>query len=133
MAGASGHRVGEPATHLLSWRGSLSTDREQVAAALLDQLRERRGAELERGVCLVGPHRDDLVLTLGPLPAKGYASHGESWSFALALRLAAYDLLRGESADGADPVLVLQAINNGTERHVFFVYPQAAGGATPTA
>lgn len=90
--------------------GSLSTDRDQVAAALLDQLRERRGAELERGVCLVGPHRDDLVLTLGPLPAKGYASHGESWSFALALRLAAYDLLRGESADGADPVLVLDDV-----------------------
>ena len=58
-----------------------------------------RPTELERGVSLVGPHRDDLVLTLGELPAKGYASHGESWSFALALRLASYDLLR-EDGDG---------------------------------
>ena len=56
---------------------------------------------------LVGPHRDDLTLTLGELPAKGYASHGESWSFALALRLAAYDLLR---ADGIEPVLVLDDV-----------------------
>ena len=64
--------------------------------------------EIERGVCLVGPHRDDLVLTLGDLPAKGYASHGESWSFALALRLAAYELLRHELGD--DPVLVLDDV-----------------------
>jgi DNA replication and repair protein RecF len=56
---------------------------------------------------LVGPHRDDLVLTLGELPAKGYASHGESWSLALALRLSAYDLLRG---DGGEPVLVLDDV-----------------------
>jgi DNA replication and repair protein RecF len=56
---------------------------------------------------LVGPHRDDLLLTLGDLPAKGYASHGESWSYALALRLAAYDLLR---ADGGEPVLVLDDV-----------------------
>ena len=62
---------------------------------------------MERGVTLVGPHRDDLTLTLGELPAKGYASHGESWSFALALRLAAYDLLR---ADGIEPVLVLDDV-----------------------
>ena len=60
------------------------------------RLREARPAEVERGVTLVGPHRDDLSLLLGDLPAKGYASHGESWSFALALRLAAYDLLRAE-------------------------------------
>ena len=65
-------------------------------------------SELERGVSLVGPHRDDLVLELGPMPAKGYASHGESWSFALALRLAAYDLLR--AADGGEPVLVLDDV-----------------------
>ena len=56
---------------------------------------------------LVGPHRDDLVLTLGRLPVKGYASHGESWSFALALRLASYELLR---ADGDDPVLILDDV-----------------------
>jgi DNA replication and repair protein RecF len=58
-------------------------------------------------VTLVGPHRDDLTLTLGELPAKGYASHGESWSFALALRLAAFDLLR---ADGVEPVLALDDV-----------------------
>ena len=67
----------------------------------------RRDDELDRGVTLVGPHRDDLVLSLGPMPAKGYASHGESWSFALALRLAAFELLR---ADGDDPVLILDDV-----------------------
>jgi DNA replication and repair protein RecF len=62
---------------------------------------------LERGVCLVGPHRDDLELRLGDQPAKGFASHGESWSVALALRLAAYELLRD---DGSDPVLLLDDV-----------------------
>ncbi len=85
--------------------------REALEAALLAATAERRPAELERGVSLVGPHRDDLVLSLGPgdaaLPVKGYASHGESWSFALALRLASYDLLR---ADGGEPVLVLDDV-----------------------
>jgi DNA replication and repair protein RecF len=80
--------------------------------ALLDELARRQKDELDRGVSLVGPHRDDLVLTLGhpggePLPVKGYASHGESWSFALALRLASYDLLR---ADGDDPILILDDV-----------------------
>ena len=56
---------------------------------------------------LVGPHRDDITLTLGDLPAKGYASHGESWSFALALRLAAFELLRSE---GVEPILVLDDV-----------------------
>ncbi len=68
---------------------------------------QRRDAELERGVCLVGPHRDDLELRLGEQPAKGFASHGESWSMALALRLAAYELLR---AEGSDPVLLLDDV-----------------------
>lgn len=75
--------------------------------ALLEALAGRRADELERGVCLVGPHRDDLQLRLGDLPAKGYASHGESWSFALALRLAAYELL---GADGGEPILVLDDV-----------------------
>ncbi|HEX4816619.1 MAG TPA: DNA replication/repair protein RecF [Nonomuraea sp.] len=87
---------------------TLSTD---LGKTLEERLRERllevRQSELERGVTLVGPHRDDLVLGLGDLPARGYASHGESWSFALALRLAAYDLLR---ADGGDPVLILDDV-----------------------
>jgi len=70
-----------------------------VEAQLLEAMGHLRPKEIERGVCLVGPHRDDLVLTLGGLPAKGYASHGESWSFALALRLASYTLLtRGPDA-----------------------------------
>lgn len=76
-----------------------ATDLEQ---ALLAAMAAARSQEVERGVTLVGPHRDDLVLTLGGLPAKGYASHGESWSFALALRLASYRLLGGGS-DAADP------------------------------
>jgi DNA replication and repair protein RecF len=79
-------------------------DVELLRAALLDRMAARRDAELERGVCLVGPHRDDLELRLGEQPAKGFASQGESWSMALALRLAAYELLR---ADGSDPVLLL--------------------------
>jgi DNA replication and repair protein RecF len=76
---------------------------EQLTAALI----EARKQEIERGVTLVGPHRDDLVLKLGQLPAKGYASHGESWSYALALRLASYDLLR---AEGNEPVLILDDV-----------------------
>lgn len=82
-------------------------DTEELRAALLAQMAERRAAELERGVCLVGPHRDDLELRLGEQLAKGFASHGESWSMALALRLAAYELLR---ADGGEPVLLLDDV-----------------------
>jgi DNA replication and repair protein RecF len=80
---------------------------ELFEAALLGALARRRDAELERGVCLVGPHRDDLELRLGDHVAKGFASHGESWSMALALRLAAYELLRTE---GGDPVLLLDDV-----------------------
>jgi DNA replication and repair protein RecF len=78
--------------------------RDEVLASLT----EVRGQEVERGVCLVGPHRDDVVLSLGDLPAKGYASHGESWSFALGLKLAAFQLLRHDLGD--DPVLVLDDV-----------------------
>ena len=78
-----------------------------VEEAMRDALRQARPGELERGVCLVGPHRDELELRVGELPARGYASHGESWSLALALRLAAYELLR---ADGDDPVLILDDV-----------------------
>ena len=83
------------------------SSREVLAEALLAEVAERRGEELDRGISLVGPHRDDLVLSIGPLPAKGYASQGESWSFALALRLGSFDLLR---ADGDDPVLILDDV-----------------------
>ena len=72
-------------------------------------LAARRAAELDRGLTLVGPHRDDLVLRVRGLPVKGYASHGESWSVALALRLASAELLRAESRLG-DPVLILDDV-----------------------
>ncbi|MBT2539555.1 DNA replication/repair protein RecF [Streptomyces sp. ISL-44] len=81
--------------------------REAIYEVLLAALVEVRKQEIERGVTLVGPHRDDLLLRLGELPAKGYASHGESWSYALALRLASYELLRSE---GAEPVLILDDV-----------------------
>jgi len=82
-------------------------DRDVIEAAFLHALSQARGREIERGVCLVGPHRDELELILGDSPAKGYASHGESWSFALALRLGAFALLR---AEGTDPVLLLDDV-----------------------
>jgi DNA replication and repair protein RecF len=81
---------------------------EALHAEILASLAEVRDQEVERGVSLVGPHRDDLVLTLGDLPAKGYASHGESWSVALGLKLAAYRLLRHDLRE--DPVLVLDDV-----------------------
>lgn len=83
------------------------TNRQFLEAALLVALSARRDAELERGMCLVGPHRDDLELRLGDQPAKGFASHGESWSLAVALRLASYELL---CADGSEPVLLLDDV-----------------------
>jgi len=89
-------------------------DRAALTDRLLEEVGRRRSDELDRGVSLVGPHRDELLLTLGTgdpatprLPVRGYASHGESWSFALALRLASYDLLR---ADGDDPILILDDV-----------------------
>ena len=84
-----------------------STDREAWRDAIIAGIGERRREELDRGITLVGPHRDDLVLTIGGLPAKGFASHGESWSLALGLRLASRAVLR---ADGDDPVLILDDV-----------------------
>ena len=81
--------------------------RASLSAALAVGMTERRAEEIQRGVSLVGPHRDDIAFSLGMLPAKGYASHGESWSFALALRLGSFHLLR---ADGVEPVLVLDDV-----------------------
>ena len=81
---------------------------DQLRTELLETLAELRDREIERGMSLAGPHRDDLVLSLGELPAKGYASHGESWSFALGLKLAAYQLLRHDLGD--DPVLILDDV-----------------------
>jgi len=82
-------------------------DTEAIHDALLAEIERRRGDEIDRGVSLVGPHRDDVTLHIGSLPAKGYASHGESWSLALALRLASFELLREEDDD---PVLILDDV-----------------------
>ncbi|GAB2770954.1 DNA replication/repair protein RecF [Streptomyces daliensis] len=92
----------------LEYKGAVTGSApEELYGGLLEALAEARKQEIERGVTLVGPHRDDLVLKLGQLPAKGYASHGESWSYALSLRLASYDLLKSE---GNEPVLVLDDV-----------------------
>jgi DNA replication and repair protein RecF len=80
-----------------------------LVAAMKQKLQERQQDELDRGLTLVGPHRDDLEIMIGELPAKGYASHGESWSVALALRLASFDLLKATSPAG-DPVLILDDV-----------------------
>jgi DNA replication and repair protein RecF len=115
VAGAGGPEAG------IGYRQSLRTpglsgttepdepaaDAARLADGLREALAAARGEELERGVCLVGPHRDDLELRIGDLPARGYASHGESWSMALALRLSAFEALRG---GGDDPVLLLDDV-----------------------
>ncbi len=82
-------------------------EQDQIEQLLLAEIERRRGDEIDRGISLVGPHRDEVILTIGELPAKGYASHGESWSFALALKLASFELLRD---DGDDPVLILDDV-----------------------
>lgn len=81
----------------------------ETADTFRSALNRLRRQELDRGITLAGPHRDDLGFVLNDLPAKGYASHGESWSFALALKLAAAELLRRHSASG-DPVLILDDV-----------------------
>jgi DNA replication and repair protein RecF len=85
-------------------------DLATLEAGLLAELARVRPQEVERGVNLVGPHRDDLELSLGDLPLRGYASHGESWSGALALRLGSYELLRDEYPGGAEPLLLLDDV-----------------------
>lgn len=84
-------------------------NREEIENLFQQRLKDVRSKELERGVTLVGPHRDDLLLLLGTLPAKGYISHGESWSYALALKLASAELIRKEARAG-DPVLILDDV-----------------------
>lgn len=84
-------------------------ERQEIEELFRLKLQSVRPKELERGITLVGPHRDDLVLLLGTLPAKGYASHGESWSYALALRLASIELLKRETRSG-DPILILDDV-----------------------
>ena len=98
----------------LDYRPSFEEARDtgpDLVAAFLAALERRRKDELDRGLTLVGPHRDELGCTLGDLPVKGYASHGESWSFALALRLASFELLRSPAVGASeDPVLVLDDV-----------------------
>ena len=87
--------------------GAEQLTRDEITGLLLERMKQRRGEEIARGLSLVGPHRDDVGLTLSGLPARGYASHGESWSLALALRLASFGVLR---ADGVEPVLILDDV-----------------------
>lgn len=82
-------------------------DEQGLAELLLAEMAARRQEEIARGVSLIGPHRDDVTFMIGDLPAKGYASHGETWSLALALRLGSFGLLR---ADGVEPVLILDDV-----------------------
>ena len=99
----------EPVTlaYRASLPGELPRTPDELEPLLLDALARVRSQEVERGMCLVGPHRDDLELRLGPGPAKGYASHGESWALALALRLASYRML---CDDDVEPVLILDDV-----------------------
>jgi DNA replication and repair protein RecF len=83
------------------------SDRAALEQSFAAGLAQRRHEEVQRGITLVGPHRDELSLAVGPLPVKGYASHGETWSYALALRLASYSLLR---AEGDEPILILDDV-----------------------
>ena len=95
---------------VISYKSStdgLSTNTEENSQLLTARQLEVARQEIERGVSLIGPHRDDLHLQLGDFPAKGYASHGESWSMAISLRIGSYNLLKSE---GAEPVLILDDI-----------------------
>ncbi len=107
LAGAQGSLLGLSYVSSLNEAGELPIDKESWRVRIIDELLRRRTDELNRGLTLVGPHRDDLLLTLADMPAKGYASHGEAWSIALALRLGSYALLR---TDGVDPVLMLDDV-----------------------
>lgn len=114
MTTAYAHVSADPRGVSMSYRqagGQADAAGQPDMAALAEGMRAEldrvRRAELDRAVCLVGPHRDELELRIGELPTRGYASHGESWSMALALRLAAFGLLR---ADGEDPVLMLDDV-----------------------
>ena len=88
----------------------LPRDRTQLESILMNQLDNRRTDEIDRGMTLVGPHRDDLTMTINNLPAKGYASHGECWSLALALRLGSFELMRKLDDGAGDPLLCLDDV-----------------------
>ena len=84
-----------------------SLNQSENSEKIMERLVNNRGAELDRGLTLTGPHRDDLLLILGDHLVKGYASHGESWSIALSLKLATYNLLK---SDGLSPILILDDV-----------------------
>jgi DNA replication and repair protein RecF len=86
-----------------------TTNKDEISNLFQQKLTLVRPKELERAITLVGPHRDNLQLNLGSLPAKGYASHGESWSYALSLKLASLEILKAESKLG-DPILILDDV-----------------------
>jgi DNA replication and repair protein RecF len=111
--------IAEGGATRIGYRSTVSPEPDPSVGVLTEQfmtaLGEARANELERGITLVGPHRDEMLLELTSssgenMPARGYASHGESWSYALALRLAAYDLLRSDGSDGGEPVLILDDV-----------------------
>jgi DNA replication and repair protein RecF len=111
LSGASGEvDLGPQGAHHLLVESGVADVREQVRDALATAAAARRRDEVDRGACLVGPHRDELELRIRGLPARGYASHGEAWSLALALRLGTFDLLSAEDEPGAQPVLVLDDV-----------------------
>lgn len=87
----------------------ITGDKSEIEELYRSRLALVRSKEIERGITLVGPHRDDLLLLLGTLPAKGYISHGESWSYALALKLASASLIRKDARAG-DPILILDDV-----------------------
>lgn len=101
--------AGDADTSSVSSPASAGSSPNEIADQFRRALADRRSAELDRGLTLVGPHRDDLLLRVRGLPVKGYASHGESWSVALSLRLASAELLRADSRLG-DPVLILDDV-----------------------
>ncbi|MEY3649450.1 MAG: hypothetical protein RL370_153 [Actinomycetota bacterium] len=85
----------------------VSNNLENNVEVLTNKLEEVAYQEIERGVSLIGPHRDDLHLQIGDFPAKGYASHGESWSMAISLRIGSFNLLKSE---GSEPILILDDV-----------------------
>ena len=108
--GANYKNLNEVKEASISYKSStegLTTSVEENAALLAARQAEVAKQEIDRGVSLIGPHRDDLHLQLGDFPAKGYASHGESWSMAISLRIGSFNLLKSE---GAEPILILDDI-----------------------
>lgn len=102
-------RGGDPEDGEADDEATTEDARGEIEDLFRTALQRKRAKEIDRGLTLVGPHRDDLILRVRDLPVKGYASHGESWSVALALRLASAELLRAESPAG-DPVLILDDV-----------------------